>query len=127
MIGLQTIVITYCDNLETIRMFAFRHLPNLKSLIISNNPMLIDLEPHALGNLRNLNYLSLSMNKLQIIDGYIFSTSSNIKIIDFIGNPIKVYIYFKFKFVTIKDNIIMINYIIIENKKSRISWPPQRK
>ena len=112
MVGLQTIVITYCDNLETIRMFAFRHLPNLKSLIISNNPMLIDLEPHALGNLRNLNYLSLSMNKLQIIDGYIFSTSSNIKIIDFIGNPIKVSFTYNYN-ILLKQIISILIFLII--------------
>lgn len=71
-------------------MFAFRNLPNLKTLIITNNPNLIELEPHSFGSLRNINYLSLGMNKLTIIDGYIFSTSTSIKIIDFIGNPIKV-------------------------------------
>ena len=71
-------------------MFAFRNLPNLKTLIISNNPNLIELEPHAFGSLRNVNYLSLSMNKLSVIDGYIFSASTSIKIIDFIGNPIQV-------------------------------------
>lgn len=71
-------------------MFAFRNLPHLKTLIISNNPNLIELEPHSLGSLRNMNYLSLGMNKLSFIDGYIFSTSTSIKIIDFIGNPIKV-------------------------------------
>ena len=71
-------------------MFAFRNLPNLKTLIISNNPGLFELEPHSFGSLRNLNYLSLTMNKLNVIEGYIFSVSSSIKIIDFIGNPIKV-------------------------------------
>lgn len=71
-------------------MFAFRNLPDLKTLIITNNHHLTDLQPHAFGSLRNLNFLSLSMNKLQVIDGYIFSASTSIKIIDFIGNPIQV-------------------------------------
>lgn len=71
-------------------MFAFRNLPNLKTLIISNNPNLVELEPHSFGGLKNINFLSLVNNKLAYIDGYIFSTSSSIKIIDFIGNPIKV-------------------------------------
>ena len=88
--GLETIVITKCKQLTKIKMFAFRNLPNLKTLIISNNPNLIELEPHAFGSLRNVNYISLSMNKLSVIDGYIFSASTSIKIIDFIGNPIQV-------------------------------------
>jgi Leucine-rich repeat (LRR) protein len=83
-------------------MFAFRHLPNLKTLIIANNPNLIELEPHAFGSLRNLNYLSLSMNQLNVIDGYIFSSSTSIKTIDFIGNPIKV--------TKTKKSIIMLNF-----------------
>jgi hypothetical protein len=58
-------------------------------LIITNNPGLHELEPHSFGSLRNLNYLSLGANRLSHIDGYIFSVSSSIKIIDFIGNPIK--------------------------------------
>ena len=70
-------------------MFAFRNLPKLKTLIINNNPKLVELEGHAFGSLRNLNFLSLSYNQLNVIDGYIFSSSTSIKTIDFIGNPIK--------------------------------------
>ncbi len=70
-------------------MFAFRNLPILKTLIISNNINLVSLEPHSLGSLRNLNYLSLSMNNLRTIDGYVFSSSTSIKRISFIGNPIR--------------------------------------
>lgn len=83
-------MITYCKNLVRVKMFSFRNLPNLKTLIIANNPNLIELEPHAFGSLKNLNYLSLSMNQLNVIDGHIFSSSTSIKTIDFIGNPIKV-------------------------------------
>jgi hypothetical protein len=82
-------VITHCKLLTRIRMFAFRNLPNLKVLIITNNPGLHELDAYSFGSLRNLNYLSLGANKLSVIDGYIFSVSSSIKIIDFIGNPIK--------------------------------------
>lgn len=71
-------------------MFAFRNLPNLKTLIISNNPGLVQLEPHSFSGLFNLNYLSLGMNQLNAIDGFLFSGSTSIRIIDFIGNPIKV-------------------------------------
>ena len=88
--GLQTIVITNCRQLTRINMFAFRNLPELKTLIIRNNPKLTELQAHAFGSLKNLNSLSLGMNQLQAIDGYIFSASTSIKIIDFIGNPIKV-------------------------------------
>jgi len=70
-------------------MFAFRNLPKLKTLIINNNPKLVDLEGHAFGSLKNLNFLSLSYNQFSVIDGYIFSSSTSIKTIDFIGNPIK--------------------------------------
>lgn len=89
LIGLKTIVINECKNLRRIKMFAFRNLPNLKTLIITNNPNLVTLEPHAMGSLRNLNYLSLSMNNLKTIDGYVFSSSTSIKRISFIGNPIR--------------------------------------
>lgn len=75
-------------------MFAFRNLPQLKTLIVANNPNLIDLEPHSFGSLKNLNFLSLGNNKLSFIDSYVFSTSSSIKIIDLIGNPLKVAFYF---------------------------------
>ena len=74
-------------------MFAFRNLPHLKMLIITDNQQLVKLEPHAFGSLRNLDKLSLSMNKLEAIDEYIFSVSSSIKVIDFIGNPIRVNFY----------------------------------
>jgi len=87
--GLKTILITHCPNLKKIDMFAFRNLPSLKTLIISYNPELTSLEPHAFGSLKNLNYLSLSNNNLKVIDGYVFSSSTGIKIISFIGNPIK--------------------------------------
>ena len=71
-------------------MFAFRNLPNLKMLLINNNPMLTELEPHAFGDLKNLEYLSLGLNQLSVIDGHVFSFSTSIKTIEFIGNPIKV-------------------------------------
>ncbi|RNA27834.1 leucine-rich repeat-containing 15 isoform X1, partial [Brachionus plicatilis] len=87
--GLETIVAEHCKKLTIIRMFAFRNLPQLKTLIIANNPNLIDLEPHSFGSLKNLNFLSLVNNKLSFIDGYVFSTSWSIKIIDLIGNPLK--------------------------------------
>lgn len=87
--GLKTILITHCSSLKKIDMFAFRNLPNLKTLIISYNPELTSLEPHAFGSLKNLNYLSLSNNNLKVIDGYVFSSSTGIKIISLIGNPIK--------------------------------------
>ncbi len=70
-------------------MFAFRNLPNLKVLIVTNNPGLLELEAHSFGSLRGLNYLSLGANKLGALDGFIFSASSSIKIIDLIGNPIR--------------------------------------
>jgi len=50
---------------------------------------LFELEPHAFGSLRNLNFLSLSMNHLSVIDEFIFSASTSIQVIDFIGNPIR--------------------------------------
>lgn len=83
-------MITNCKKLTRVKMFAFRNLPNLKTLIISNNANLNELEPHALGSLKNLNQLSLNMNQLSSIDSHIFSSSMSIKTIDFIGNPIKV-------------------------------------
>jgi hypothetical protein len=87
--GLKSIVISYCENLRVIRRFAFRNLPNLKTLFISYNRNLKELEPNSFGSLYNLNYLSLGMNRLRVIEGYIFTVSSGIKIVDFIGNPIK--------------------------------------
>lgn len=87
--GLQTIIITNCKHLKRIKMFAFRNLPNLKTLIVANNPALSELEPHALGGLNRLDYLSVGQNNLSEIDGYVFSQSTSIKVIDFIGNPIK--------------------------------------
>lgn len=89
--GLETIVISHCPQLAIIKMFAFRNLPNLRMLIVSNNPMLTELQAHAFGSLANLNYLQLGYNQLTVIDGYIFSASNSIRMIDFIGNPIKVY------------------------------------
>ena len=89
MMGLQTIIITNCKHLKKIRMFAFRNLPNLKTLIVANNPALSELEHHALGGLNHLDYLSIGQNNLNEIDGYVFSQSTSIKVIDFIGNPIK--------------------------------------
>ena len=83
-------MITNCKQLKLIKMFAFRNLQELKTLIITNNQELTELQAHAFGSLKNLNFLSLSMNRLQVIDGYIFSASTSIKIIDFIGNPIQV-------------------------------------
>lgn len=87
--GLQEIAINHCKNLTHIEMFAFRNMPNLKTLIVSNNPNLVKLGAYAFGGLFNLDSLSLVMNRLAEIDGYIFSGSNSIRVIDFIGNPIK--------------------------------------
>ena len=98
MSGLNTVVITNCPELSLVRQFAFRALKNLKTLIISNNPKLIQIDAYAFGSLRNLNYLSLSKNRLAEISGYIFSSSSSIHTIDFIGNPISVSYFYLNKF-----------------------------
>jgi hypothetical protein len=71
-------------------MFAFRGLKSLKTLTITNNKNLMKIDAHAFGSLRNLNLLSLAMNQLNEIDGYVFSSSVAIKTIDLLGNPIKV-------------------------------------
>ena len=112
--GLKTIVITHCQLLIRIKMFAFRNLPNLKTLLITNNPNLVELEPHAFGSLKNLNYLALSMNSLSVIDGFIFSSSSSIKIISFIGNPIKVnFVAFFFQISFIYEKIFSPGLLVI--------------
>lgn len=90
MTRLTTLIITKCEHLTKINMFAFRGLKSLKNLIITNNAKLEQIDAHAFGNLRNLNLLSLKYNSLYEIDGYIFSTSNSISKIELVGNPISV-------------------------------------
>lgn len=71
-------------------MFAFRGLKSLKKLIITNNKNLFQIDAHAFGTLKHLDYLSLNMNNLSEINGHIFSQSNTINTIEFLGNPIRV-------------------------------------